>query len=479
VDINLAAHTLNFFAMNNTLSSVIDHAVTSQLKPGTKILFANFPADGHFNPLTGLAMHLKSIGCDVRWYTSKVYSEKLQKLGIPHYGLVRAVDFASGEPEEVFPERKNHKSQLAKLKFDIIHVFVKRGPEFYEDIKEIHQSFPFEIMVADVAFTGTPMVKEKMNIPVISVGVLPLPETSKDLAPYGLAITPSYTFWGKKRQNILRFIADEVLFKKPYLVMKEMLAQYGIKPEGNLFNTIIRKSSLVLQSGTPGFEYFRSDMGANVRFVGPLLPYATQKKSTPWHNEKLNQYDKIILVTQGTVEKDAEKIIVPTLEAFKDSDCLVIVTTGGSQTEALRACYPQDNIIIEDFIPFGDVMPYADVYITNGGYGGVLLGIENKLPMVVAGVHEGKNEICARVGYFKLGINLKTERPIPVQIRSSVEEILGNAIYKKNVIKLSKEFSDYQPAELCARYIAQLLHQKVGTPRGAAKVAVTESLVEA
>jgi hypothetical protein len=29
--------------------------------------------------------------------------------------------------------------------------------------------------------------------------------------------------------------------------------------------------------------------------------------------------------------------------------------------------------------------------------GGVLLGIQNKLPMVVAGVHEGKNEINTRM----------------------------------------------------------------------------------
>ena len=102
-------------------------------------------------------------------------------------------------------------------------------------------------------------------------------------------------------------------------------------------------------------------------------------------------------------------MIVPTLEAFKNSNTLVICTTGGSQTKELRAAYPQANFIIEDFIPFNDVMPYADVYITNGGYGGVMLGVENNLPMVVAGIHEGKNEICARVGFFKLGINLKTE----------------------------------------------------------------------
>src|SRR5215213_5378130 len=52
------------------------------IKPGTKILFANFPADGHFNPLTGLAAHLKKIGCDVRWYTSDRYQAKIERLGI-------------------------------------------------------------------------------------------------------------------------------------------------------------------------------------------------------------------------------------------------------------------------------------------------------------------------------------------------------------------------------------------------------------
>jgi hypothetical protein len=38
------------------------------------------------------------------------------------------------------------------------------------------------------------------------------------------------------------------------------------------------------------------------------------------------------------------------------------------------------------------------------------------------GVHEGKNEIAARIGYFKLGINLKTGTPTATQIRKSVEE---------------------------------------------------------
>ena len=65
--------------------------MTTNLLAGKKILFANFPADGHFNPLTGLAVHLKKLGCDVRWYTSATYTEKLKTLNIKHYPFKKAV----------------------------------------------------------------------------------------------------------------------------------------------------------------------------------------------------------------------------------------------------------------------------------------------------------------------------------------------------------------------------------------------------
>jgi len=431
----------------------------NSIQPGTKILFANVPADGHFNPLTGLAAHLKSIGCDVRWYTSNKYAEKINRLGIPFYGLDKAVDIsADTELDNIFPERNKYKSQVAKLKFDMINVFILRSTEYYEDIKSIYKEFEFQLMIADITFGAIPFVKEKMNIPVIAVSVVPLPETSKDLPPSGLGLTPSYSFLGKLKQRALRFIADTVLFAKPTKVMRNILAEHGIDAgTANIFDILIQKSTIVLQSGTPGFEYQRSDISDHIYFAGPLLPFTKKKEGQGWYNEKLRQYDKVILVTQGTVEKDVDKLIIPTLEAFKNSDCLVIVTTGGSGTEELRKNYSYPNIIVEDFIPFDDVMPYTDVYVTNGGYGGVLLSIQNQLPMVVAGVHEGKNEINARVGYFELGINLKTEKPSVLQLRKSVEEILSDDKYSNNVKLLSEEFRKYNSNEICIRQAARLI----------------------
>ncbi|TDH19702.1 glycosyltransferase [Segetibacter sp. 3557_3] len=442
--------------MNNIIDDQI--ADIKRTTNGKRILFACVPADGHFNPLTAIAVHLKSIGYDVRWYTSREYAGKLKKLDIQHYPLVKALEVTAENVNELFPGRMKAKSMVAKLNFDLAHFFIERAPEYFEDIQAIHRVFPFDLMIADCAFTAIAFVEQKMKIPTIAVGIVPLMGTSRDLPPYGLGMVPSYTALGKLKQAALRWVAANILFKPSNKVLEKLCSTYGLSYEGqNVFDYNLDKTSLLLQSATPGFDYQRSDMDPKVHFAGPLLPYSAPATSKPWFDERLNKYQRVILVTQGTAEKDVSKLIKPTLEAFKYTDALVIVATGGSCTTELRAQYAKENVIIEDFIPFSEVMPYVDVYITNGGYGGTLLGIENELPMVVAGVHEGKSEICARVGYFKLGINLKTERPIPLQLRKAVDEIFRNPEYKNNVSRLAEEFRRYNANELAATKVKELI----------------------
>lgn len=382
-------------------------------------------------------------------------------LRIKHYPFVKALDIRGDNVNELLPERLNFKSMAGRLNFDIINFFINRSTKYFEDIKDIYEDFPFDLMIADRAFSAIPFVKEKMNIPVVAVGIFPLAESSKDLAPYGLAITPSKSFAGSIKQAALRWVADKILFAKSTKALKNLTIEHNLSYEGQtIFDYIVKKSTLLLQSATPGFEYQRSDLGKNITFIGAVLPHSYSKNTTPWFDNRLNQYEKVVLVTQGRVEKDIEKLLVPTLEAFENTDVLVIATTGGAGTAELRERFPACNLIIEDFIPFNDVMPYADVYISNGGYGGVLLAIEHQLPLVVAGMHEGKNEICARVGYFKIGINLKTEKPETIQIRRSVVEVLNNVTYKRKVVKLAEEFSRFEPAELTAKYVDELLANK-------------------
>lgn len=444
------------------MSTAIDNTIETLARKTTgkkkKILFANIPADGHFNPLTGIAVHLKNAGHDVRWYTGPSYAPKIEKLGIPYYLFSKAKEVTVHNIDEVFPERQKIKNHVKKVIFDICTYFIERGAEFFEDIKDINQSFDFDILVADNAFTGVTFVNEKLNKQTVTIGILPLNESSKELPPPIMGLTPATSFAGRTFHAFLRWLADNVLLKKPTAMMHKFHSRYGMKKSTkNIFDTQIEKSTLYLQSGTPGFEYKRSNMSRHIHFIGPLLPFKTDKNYKLSFTDKLRTYDKVILVTQGTFEGDVNKLIVPTLEAFKDSNNLVVATTAGWHTQMLKDKYSAyENIVIEDFIPFNEIMPFADVFVSNGGYGGVQFSISNKLPMVVAGIHEGKNEICARVGYFKMGINLRTEKPGPEKIKKAVQEIWGNNLYQKNVETLAAEFSQYNPMELCEQYISRL-----------------------
>jgi UDP:flavonoid glycosyltransferase YjiC (YdhE family) len=241
-----------------------------------------------------------------------------------------------------------------------------------------------------------------------------------------------------------------------------VLTSYGLAPvNDSIFNISARYLDLYLQIGVPGFEYRRSDMSEKVRFIGPLLPFKHSQSHTFAHADKLNKYKKVVLVSQGTVDnKEPEKLIIPTIEALKDQPYLILVATGNSQTEELRKKYAQANVIIEDYIDFNYVLPHTDVFVTNGGYGSSFLSLANEVPIVAAGLHEGKNEICARIGYFNVGINLKTERPKPADIRKSVEKVLTDEKYKKNVAALKEEFKQYPTLTLCEQYIAEILAGK-------------------
>jgi MGT family glycosyltransferase len=432
------------------------------LLEGKKILFTTLPADGHFNPLTGLAKYLQAAGADVRWYTSPLFKDKLKKLVIHHYPFVEALDSNGQNLDELFPDRKSVVDPIEKLNLDMINGLVNRSPEYYADIRAIQNSFPFDLVVADSLFPAIPFVKRKLGIPVVAVGVVPLAENSTDLAPYGMARVPAANEVQRTEYEKLQEFAQNVLFKPSIDSFDAMLRKHGMDVAKSVpFNLLIKEADLYLQIGTPGFEYPRTNLGDNVRFVGALLPYDSNAERQPWFDERLRQNKKIVLVTQGTVEKDTWKILEPTLTAFRHTDVLVVASTGGSGTGELREKYAAENVIIEDFIPFDQIMPYAGVFVTNGGYGGTLLSIKNRLPLVAGGVHEGKNEVCARIGYFKIGIDLGTETPTPEAIREGVETVLADVTYRKNIIRLADEFATYHAEERCAGYIAGLLQAKV------------------
>jgi UDP:flavonoid glycosyltransferase YjiC (YdhE family) len=58
--------------------------------------------------------------------------------------------------------------------------------------------------------------------------------------------------------------------------------------------------------------------------------------------------------------------------------------------------------------------------VTNGGFNGVQSALSHGVPLVCAGKTEEKPEVCARVAWAGVGIDLKTQRPKPDQIKQAI-----------------------------------------------------------
>lgn len=429
-----------------------------------RILFATVPFDGHFSPLTSLAVHLSQRGHDVRWFVGGQYGQRVEKLGLTHYPNVKAPLINQENMDALFPERKKIRNPIARARFDVKQTFLTPVPGYVDDLKAIHADWPYELIIYDLACLGALFVQQLLGIKGIAVGVLPLFESAVNLPtddPNQHPIRRTLIRWANRVKLHLMF---NVMMKPCSDLHNELRTQYGLSPEpGFLFESVFRHADLYLQSGVPGFDYPHRQLSPTVRFVGPMLPYRSGRKTPFPQAEKTLEYKRVVLVTQGTFERNVEKIVVPTLEAYKnDPDTMVIVTTGGSGTEELRRRYPQPNFLIDDFIDYDTVMPYVSVYVTNGGYGGVMLALQHKLPMVVAGVYEGKDDIAARVQFNKVGLDLKTETPKPAQIQRAVSTVLADGTYRQRAQKLSEEFSQYPANQLAEQYINELLAEKFG-----------------
>lgn len=420
-----------------------------------KILFATMPFDGHFNPLTGVALHLKAAGHDVRWYAGARYAATLERLGIPYLPFRRATEINQQNIGELFPERARLRGP-ALIRFETRQIFVSNTENFFADVRDIDASFPFDVLCCDTAFFAMKLIKEKMGKRVCAFGVAPSMETAKDVPPSFAGLKPAKTAIGRFVHQGMRAMMERMVMSEGKRMYNGMLVAHGLAPiAGSLFDVSYRSPDVLFQSGVPGFAYPRRDPNPKVRFAGALLPYKAAIAAPFPQSEKLRKYERVVLISQGTIDnKDPNKLIVPALEALKDSGALLIAATGYSRTEELRRAYPQDNIIIEDFVDFDSILDHADLFICNGGYGSILLSLSKGVPVLGAGVREGKNDINAHVDYFEVGIDLRTECPGPDDIRRAAARILSEPRWKQNAARLRAELSGYHPYELIDAYLS-------------------------
>ncbi|CAN3129961.1 glycosyltransferase [Mycobacterium sp. smrl_JER01] len=427
-----------------------------------EILIASCPPVGHISPLLNVARTLVARGDRVTVLTSAAHADKIRSVGAEARALPYCADYDGSALDEMLPGRAET-SGIARINFDIEHIFVRPLPHQFNALQELLTANDFDAVITDALFLGAlPLLLDRSaeRPPILSYSSTPLFLTSKDTAPAGPGITPMPGAVGRLRNRILTLMTQSVSLRPAQRATDRMLAAMGM-PKLPVF--VLDSAALadrVIVPTIPEFEYTRSDLPAHVRFVGAVGPLPSRDFLAPPWWDQLNSGRPVVHVTQGTVDNaDLTRLVEPAIAALAGEDVTVVVTTGGRPVSQIRHPLPS-NTFVAEYVPHDVLLPMVDVMVTNGGYGAVQRALSDGVPLVVAGMTEDKPEVAARVEHFGVGVNLRTGTPTPAQVRHAVRTVLQNSAHRKNARRLQSAYATRDSSTEIACLVDEVISER-------------------
>lgn len=416
-----------------------------------RFLINTGPYPGHIAPSTPIVRKLIERDHEVVWITGRMYKEKVEATGARFHPLPKESDPNGMEVYDFYPELKKLKG-LAQIKYWIKHIMLDSCSRDIEAFDTVLIDFHADVLVGDTIAVALFFKLEIERLPCATISLLPLNLPSRDTSPFGLGLLPGKNLM-KTRNRLLNFLTYHVLLHDVTTYANNVRRELGLESlDGPFFQSMWKIPSLIMQISTPAFEYHRSDQPGNLNFIGPDLPEPDDTFQPPYWWSDLNCSKSVILVNQGTLAKNLDDLIVPTIKGLKNEQMLVVsVPVEEGQLGELPA-----NVRAEPFIPFDHLLPHVNVMVTNGGYGGTQLALAHGIPLVVAGETEDKIEVAARVEWTGAGINLRKQRPSPDEVRDAVKEVLVNPVYRENAKRIQSDFAKYDAPTRAAELLEAL-----------------------
>lgn len=393
------------------------------------------PFSGHVAPLAAVAAALVARGHEVRVYTGAAFRGRIEATGARFVAWRTAPDFDEQNLPATFPRLVGRKG-LSQLLINMEDLFIATTPGQLTDARAEWDREPWDALVSDEASLAPSVIAETLGCRWATVAVLPLHLLSRRGPPPGLGLRPGRSLAGRTRDAALRALVPALSGR---LNSAATLAREAVglakAPVG--FDRQVWSPGLILASGVPALDFDLPDRPARLHWVGRLaVPEPVPRPS--WWGDLEGR--RVIAVTQGTQNVDPTDLLHPTLETLADVDALVVASTGVHGEDSLPFPVPA-NARTSAMLPFDDLLPRADLLVTNGGWGGVLTALSHGVPLVVGGGDLDKPEVAGRVDAAGAGINLRTGRPEPHDIRAAVDRVRTDARYRERAREISEQLT--------------------------------------
>jgi MGT family glycosyltransferase len=429
------------------------------------ILVALTPITGHVRPALPLVRALVAEGHDVVVYTGTKFGPAIRAAGATAAPVVRGRDLDDAQVDDWAKANGAPRPGVKRLQWDVLHHFVEPVPGQLADLAAIVAETRPDVLVVDNACIAGALAARVHAIPCLLFSVTPLAISSKDTAPFGTGLQPPRTRLAAARYAALRWLTRHVVFRRAQRAAREVVRGTGLTPPRGFFMDWVQTfAHRVLHTSVPSMEYPRSDLPGNVELVGPFLPAGDDAELPAWWPDVLaanRAGTPVVLVTQGTLALDPDRLLWPAIEALADEDLLVVATTASSDPHRVLPVGRPQNLRTAHFVPFDRLLPYVDVMVTNGGFGGVQQALAAGVPLVVAGRSEDKAEVGARVLWSGTGVVLPTDRRTDATTAQAVGEgvarVLDDPRYRGRARELAAEYAQYDGVARAVDVVDELL----------------------
>ncbi|QSZ33920.1 hypothetical protein DSL72_005494 [Monilinia vaccinii-corymbosi] len=273
--------------------------------------------------------------------------------------------------------------------------------------------------------------------------------SSQDVPPLGSGLFPDNSPAGRERNKALNARFQNGTCAELTKCFNDNLEELGAQRPSTFFLDIpYILPDRFIQLCTPGVEYPRSDAPKKLLFTGGL-PKA--------HGGFVSDTTRPAWWEEVTTNSSHKRIILHF--PFANHDSTIVIAALGDKGASLPDSFPiPENTYVEDLIPFDDVLPYCDVFVTNGGYGAFQHGLSNGCPMVMGGDTEEKAENSMRCEWA--GINLRSGRPGVENLRRGVEKVLADGKYRERAEEVRKEMEGSDSVGVFETLIQEVVREK-------------------
>lgn len=380
----------------------------------SKALFLNMPAYGHVNPTLGIVSELVKRGENVTYFCTNEFKSKIEQAGANFKSYNEKTNpLTKKQNINIKPNLKYYLNYASEI-IASIDVIIK-------DILEQIKGIKYDYIVYGSTFAVGKIIAKILKMP--SVASFAIFATAKELIEQRRELIDVNELKNHPVNDVYKDVSEQLKI------------EYDVKLPDNIVELFFNKGDINIAYTSKYFVAHTEYYDDSFKFIGP--PIYDRKENIEFPFEKLKG-KKVAYISLGTVFNNTDnKLYDIFFKTFANTDFMVVMSAYNLDLSKFNI---PDNFIVRSYVPQSKILKYTDVAITHAGMNSTSDLIYNNVPFVAIPIGADQPYIASRAAELKATISLDKDKLTPKILKSSVEKVLYNSNYLKNIKKISNSF---------------------------------------